>query len=250
MDRWARSLHISGQVEQSLLGLKNTVKCKDVTQHKEESLSRMKSDCLDREKIRKFLATCIHPFLIEEHKHDIVNIYSGKLSTKAVNVDKLVSIGKEQVQMFISALPDGFYKSLSRRITTMNILKKSIKVDEVDIIDTSLIHSRVIAMQLTHEAMKIENVLKFELAPIPTSIFEDNGSLRPPKSKSNLKSIGTKIVVRNAEKTNFIVMDGCAIMYVVNWPTNTMVQDYVNNMCHFVLNKLKTRHSYCFRSVL
>ena len=35
-------------------------------------------------------------------------------------------------------------------------------------------------------------------------------------------------------------MDGCAIMYVVNWPTNAMVQDYVDNMCHFVLNKLKT----------
>ena len=122
----------------------------------------------------------------------------------------------------------------------MNVLKKSIKVDEVDIIDTSLIYSGVIAMQLTHKAMKIENVLKFELAPIPTSIFEDNGLLRPPKSKSDLKSIGTKIVVRNAEKTNFIVMDGCAIMYVVNWPTNAMVQDYVDNMCHFVMNKLKT----------
>ena len=69
----------------------------------------------------------------------------------------------------------------------MNILKKSIKVNEVEIIGTSLIYSRVTALQLTHEAMKIENVFQFDLAPIPTSIFEDTGALRPPRSKSDLK---------------------------------------------------------------
>ena len=39
----------------------------------------------------------MHPFLIEEHQADIVNIHSGKLSTEAINVDNCVSIGKELV---------------------------------------------------------------------------------------------------------------------------------------------------------
>ena len=71
------------------------------------SLSPIKSDALDRENIQKFLATCIHAFSIEEHQTDIVNIHSGKLSTKEVNVDSCVSIGKQQVQRFIAALPNG-----------------------------------------------------------------------------------------------------------------------------------------------
>ena len=42
----------------------------------------------------------------------------------------------------------------------------------------SLIYSIVIALQLTHESMRIEN--NFEQAPITISIFEDPGALRPP----------------------------------------------------------------------
>ena len=144
------------------------------------------------------------------------------------------------MQRFIAALPNGFYNTLNKQVTTMNILKKSIKVNEVEIIDTSLIYSRVITLQLTHEAMKIENVFKFELAPIPTSSFEDTGALRPPRSKSDLKTIGTKVLVRKSEKTNFIVIDGCAILWVVNWPPKASVQDYVDNVCDYVLRRLKT----------
>ena len=65
LDRWAKSLHISSLVEQNLLGFKDGTTNNDVTKHKEESLSRIKSDALDRENIQKFLATCIHPFSVE-----------------------------------------------------------------------------------------------------------------------------------------------------------------------------------------
>ena len=82
LDRWAKNLHISSLVEQSLLGLKDGTTNNDVTKHRGESLSRIKSDALDRENIQKFLATCIHASSIEEHQIDIVNIDSGKLSTR------------------------------------------------------------------------------------------------------------------------------------------------------------------------
>ena len=44
----------------------------------------------------------------------------------------------------------------------------------------SLIYSTVIALQLTHESMRIENDFRFEQAPNTISIFEDTGALRPP----------------------------------------------------------------------
>ena len=56
----------------------------------------------------------------------------------------------------------------------MSVRKKVVKVDGIKIIDTALAYSRVVALQLTNDAMNIENVPKYELAPIPTSIFGDD----------------------------------------------------------------------------
>ena len=64
----------------------------------------------------------------------------------------------------------------------MNVLKKSVKVDGIEIIDTALMYSRVAALQLTHDGMKIDNVLKYELAPIPTSVFGNDWLMRPASS--------------------------------------------------------------------
>ena len=183
LNRWARSLHISSVLEQSLVGLKETSSTKDVLCHKEESHLRIKSDSKDRKQLRKYLATCINPLSVEDHRNEIVNMHSGKLSTDQINEDSCVLVGKKQVKSFISALPDSFYNPLTMSVKTMNKLKKSISMNDIEVIDTSLIYSRAIALQLTNNAMKVENVFKYELSPIPTSIFEDTGNLRPAKSR-------------------------------------------------------------------
>ena len=64
--------------------------------------------------------------------------------------------------------------------------------------------------------------------------------MKPPRSKSDLKTIGTKDLVWKSEKTNFIVIGGFAILWAVNWPTKASVQDYVDNVCDYVLRRLKT----------
>ena len=42
-------------------------------------------------------------------------------------------------------------------------------------------------MQLTNAAIIVESIFKHEFVPISTSIFNDDGDLRPAKSKANLK---------------------------------------------------------------
>ena len=54
---------------------------------------------------------------------------------------------------------------------TIRKLKNSIKFKEVEVIDTSLIYFKVIALRLTNEALKVENVFSFELYPVPTLSF-------------------------------------------------------------------------------
>ena len=96
------------------------------------------------------------------------------------------------MQQFINNLPDGFYKLLTVVVLTMKKLKKSIKINEVEVIDTSLIYSRVIALQLKNVALRVENVFSFELSPVPTSMFDDTGDIRSAKSKSSLNNIVKK----------------------------------------------------------
>ena len=59
-----------------------------------------------------------------------------------------------------------------------------LKVNEVEEIDISLIHSRVISLQLTNQALKVENIFSFELSPVPTSMFDDTDDIRSATSKS------------------------------------------------------------------
>ena len=70
-----------------------------------------------------------------------------------------------------------------------------LKVNEVEEIDISLIHSRVISLQLTNQALKVENIFSFELSPVPTSMFDDTDDMGSAKSKSIFNNIIKKNVI-------------------------------------------------------
>ena len=76
----------------------------------------------------------------------------------------------------------------------MNIkkLKKSIKFKGVEVIETSLIYSRVIVLQLTNKSLKVENVFRFELYPVPTLMFDGTGNMSSEKSASSFSDISKK----------------------------------------------------------
>ena len=87
------------------------------------------------------------------------------------------------MQQFINDLLDGFYKPLTVVALAMKKLKKSIKINEVEVLDTSLIYSRAFSLQLTNVALRVENAFSFELSPVLTSMFDDTGDMRSAKSK-------------------------------------------------------------------
>ena len=122
----------------------------------------------------------------------------------------------------------------------MKKFKKSIKIKEVEVIDTSFIYFRVIALQLTNEALKMANGFSFELSSVPTSMFDDSGDMRLAKSKSGLNNTGGKVSFRSMKKLELVVIDGCTILWVINWPTNGLVFDYIVNYCEFVFLKLQS----------
>ena len=89
--------------------------------------------------------------------------------------------------------------------------------------------------------IKVEQILSYELAPVPTSMFEEKTrDLRIAKSKSILKN---KLQVEQSAhatgQPDAIVTDGCAILRVVHWPSKGSVQDLVTNFFKYVKGKLK-----------
>ena len=80
----------------------------------------------------------------------------------------------------------------------------------------------------------------YELAPVPTSMFSDTGDMKISKSKSDLKKLlQTTVSVRQIEKEiTCFILDGSAILYVVKWPANGTLKDYVDNFKSYISKML------------
>ena len=86
--------------------------CRDQITHKEEFPGRIKSDQIDRGKIRIMLESTLHPLDMKENSDGLVNIYSGAISLRTVNVEDALEIGKKQKDNLNDSLPNGFYLTL------------------------------------------------------------------------------------------------------------------------------------------
>jgi len=57
----------------------------------------------------------------------------------------------------------------------MVVAKKGIPIGSKVLYDTQLIFSRVIGLQASSREVDFKDVLSYELAPIPTALFDDSG---------------------------------------------------------------------------
>ena len=69
----------------------------------------------------------------------------------------------------------------------MKSSKKSVKAGEVKIFNTEVIYSQVMCL-LSIGMIELEEVLKYELSPVPLSFFDSNGEMRHSTSKAKLKN--------------------------------------------------------------
>ena len=227
---WALSLHICSVLESDLADMANSENTSDQTSHKEESKARINTDAHDRLGIKQKLELCLDPLDPEKHPGDIVNIVNGRLGPSSVNVHDAVAIGKEEMLKFEKACPSGFLEPIRKMVVTMTVTKKHVPVGDVKVFDTNLIYSRVIGLQASSREIDITDVLAHELAPVPTSMFNDSGEMRISKAKSILKKqLQVEVPARNAPPTEATVIDGSALLWVVHWPPGGAVKDFVSN---------------------
>ena len=128
---------------------------------------------------------------------------------------------------------------MSNKLVTMSVTKKRIKLGSADCVGTNLIYSSVTGL-MSSRNVDLKDMFSHQLAPVPTSMFEDSGAMRITKSNSIMKR---KLQVEQSSRTlptpDTIVVDGCAILWTIQWPTHGTVQDYVNNVLEYIFGKLQ-----------
>ena len=147
--------------------MRDKSKPKSQDYHKEESKGRVQSDELDRVGLLKTLQKCIDPF--KKDLKGLVNVYSGFIAISDVNVHDSVKVGEDEQKKFFKNLPEDFHKTISTKITTMKSAMKSFKSGEIEIFNTEVIYFCVMCL-LSIDRIKLEDVLRFELSPIPLSL--------------------------------------------------------------------------------
>ena len=170
--------------------------------------------------------TYVDPLDVSQGQN-LINIVTGKISNKNVNVAlaEAVQIGEVQLQEFESACLTGVYQTIKRKVITMKEVKKQRGADPMEQCDSGLIFAGVTALMSTR-AINLNDMLKYELAAIPTFIFDEkSGELRISKSKSILKR-RLQVEVTNPSRGtgDAVVIDGCAILWVLQWPSKGLIK--------------------------
>ena len=82
--------------------------------------------------------------------------------------------------------PEGFNATLSKEVVTRAVTREILRVGATAVGDVNIIYSRVIGMQQSLD-IKLSDVLQCELAPVPASMFAENGEMRIAETKATLK---------------------------------------------------------------
>lgn len=237
--RWALSLHTCSRLIKDMKELKD-LSDTDITTHKEEMGSRIKYDENDRKAIREKLSKCIDPMNAAAHPASLANIVTGRICPAEVNVQDAVTLGKAQQTEYEASWPQGFQQPLKKAVVTMKEAKKKPRTGPSEQFESGLIFARGLALMNSRE-INVKELMSHELAHVPTSMFEEEtGEMRVAKSKSVLK---TKLKVEESTRkiglADAIVIDGCALLWVVHWPAKGTVKDFVLNYIKYVTGKLK-----------
>lgn len=118
------------------------------------------------------------------------------------------------MRQYESTWPDDFHDTLPKKMHTLAITKKHIQVGKTKVPDTNVIYSRIIGLQDSGREMNLNEILMYELSPIPTSMFTDNGEMKLATNESTLKNmLKVEITGRSAPKANIVIIDGSAVLW-------------------------------------
>ena len=229
--------HLSKVVEE-MYSMPNNIKSSEEdkerkqTKHKEEGERRRELDKNDRQKIAEEFEKHSHPLTWNEEEAEEdplietnlfpVNIVNGMVANDSVNAHNALSIGKGQSQSFDESLPMGFYSTIHKKVTTMEVLKKAATVKGKPIYAMESLFARLLNIGERRNIEMID-MFEFEMSPVPPSIIDEYGCLKTGEKSVLVKHLGA--VLSNPPVPDVVFVDGGQLLYHLVWPVSGTVKD-------------------------
>ena len=159
----------------------------------------------------------------------MTNIVNGRVAPEKVNVDDALQIGQKMSAEFLSGLPKGFYKPIKKRVITMESAKKSVKVGSGNAYDAEKIYARLLIISQKRE-IDLPGLFKYELAPVPSSLFDDYCEMRKG-TKSVLLSKIAVFTSTQMEPVDLELVDGNEALYHTLWPKMGSTKQFAEGFC-------------------
>ena len=240
---WAYSYHDCLSLTTGLEEMRDLDTANIQMTHKEEAKACIKSDGIDRKALHEKLSVCIDPLNPNQHPNNLINIVTGEvMMNDSINVDQAVELGKKQLQEFEAGWPESFHAPAKCSVITFTANKKSINVNGQKIVDTGIFYARALGLQASQRegVPTICDMLATELAPVATSLFDDEGQMRNSPKSVLKNALAVQKSSRRVEKSA-VFLDGCAVLWAVVFPTgNVTVQTYLdafrNHIRHYQIS--------------
>ena len=192
------------------------------TRQKEEAEDRIKTDQADHQSLRDTLDVCID--LLEYASHPdgaLINIVTRQIAHPDANADNAASLGHRAMEK--GGWPDSFYCPPGKLVVTMDVKKNHVLVGKECGYDKELIYACVIGLLASSREINFNDVLAFEFAAYPPSMFNADGKMNVATSKSTLKhKLQVTISERNCPFPDTMIYYVSERIWVITWSSGKM----------------------------
>ena len=110
--------------------------------------------------------------------------------------------------------------------------------------NTELIFSRVIYLLGVHQ-LDFSTLFDYELAPVPTSLFEDTDDVYLASPKAVLKNKLKVEISSRGLKPDAVIVDGGSMLHSsIYWPKEGLVEDLVSGIIQYVSKIVASSDGY------
>ena len=109
---------------------------------------RIITDKADIQALRQKLTSSIDPLHQQHPDEGLVNVVTGRvINHPKINVDSAIELASVQMKTFEMGWPDSFHSPIPRKVNTLELSKKHLKVGETKVFDTETIYTRAMGLQ-------------------------------------------------------------------------------------------------------
>lgn len=164
------------------------------------------------------------------------SISSGLVAPDSVNVQDAFDIGCKMIKDIDGKNPLNY--KVSKTSLAVQMPKTAIVSSaQKEVPDPNLLFQRALALSSSTDSVEFQEFLKFELSPVPMSLFTEEGFLRANNKAdlSNHLTKGYQVPGADVDKKKWdIVIDGGGLIHNVTWNADSRIVDILSQYVTYI----------------